>query len=104
MVKKTINNILKTLRNDEITALHGVKCVKKEDYINGLHNMPGQDLLKFYFEDGSWFAVRASGTEPKIKYYYNVVSQISEKDAEIKQGLMHKDLVSNYLIFTKGEK
>jgi phosphoglucomutase len=33
---------------------------------------PTSDVLKYYLEDGSWFAVRPSGTEPKIKFYCSV--------------------------------
>jgi len=29
-------------------------------------------VLKFYLEDGSWFCLRPSGTEPKIKIYFAV--------------------------------
>ena len=32
--------------------------------------MPPSDVLRFFLEDGSWFAVRPSGTEPKIKFYF----------------------------------
>ena len=31
--------------------------------------MPKSDVLKYVFADGSWTAVRPSGTEPKIKIY-----------------------------------
>ena len=33
-------------------------------------NLPKSNVIKLYFEDGSWMAVRPSGTEPKIKFYY----------------------------------
>ncbi len=33
---------------------------------------PVSDVLKYYLADGSWFAVRPSGTEPKIKFYCSV--------------------------------
>ena len=29
-------------------------------------------MLKYWFKDGSWMAVRPSGTEPKIKIYYSI--------------------------------
>ncbi|MCK8059849.1 MULTISPECIES: phospho-sugar mutase [unclassified Fusibacter] len=40
---------------------------------------PNSDVLKYYLEDGSWFAVRPSGTEPKIKFYCSVQGETKEK-------------------------
>lgn len=42
------------------------------DYKKGLDGLPKENVLKFLAEDGSWFAVRPSGTEPKIKIYYSI--------------------------------
>ncbi|MBF0805192.1 MULTISPECIES: phospho-sugar mutase [unclassified Streptococcus] len=44
---------------------------------------PPSDVLKYTLEDGSWIAVRPSGTEPKIKFYLAVVGE-SNEDAEAK--------------------
>jgi phosphoglucomutase len=30
------------------------------------------NVLRFILEDGSWIAVRPSGTEPKCKFYFSV--------------------------------
>lgn len=38
----------------------------------GFGELPPSDVLKYILEDGSWVAVRPSGTEPKIKVYYSV--------------------------------
>ena len=43
-----------------------------EDYINGFKGLPKENVLKFYFKDGSFAAVRPSGTEPKLKIYYAI--------------------------------
>jgi len=43
--------------------------------------LPQSDVLYFEMEDGSWFCVRPSGTEPKIKIYYGV----SDKTLELAQ-------------------
>lgn len=32
-------------------------------------DMPSSNVLKYKLEDGSWIAIRPSGTEPKIKFY-----------------------------------
>lgn len=43
--------------------------------------LPKADVLKFIFEDGTWIAIRPSGTEPKIKFYIGAVAT-SEADAQ----------------------
>jgi phosphoglucomutase len=43
--------------------------VKAED---GFGYLPASDVLKYILKDGSWIAVRPSGTEPKIKIYYSI--------------------------------
>lgn len=38
----------------------------------GFGTLPTSDVLRYVLEDGSWIAVRPSGTEPKIKIYYSI--------------------------------
>lgn len=40
--------------------------------------LPRSDVLKYVLSDGSWIAVRPSGTEPKIKIYYSVIAETEE--------------------------
>ena len=42
------------------------------------------DVLKYFLEDGSWIAVRPSGTEPKCKFYY-CIKGADQKDVEQKR-------------------
>ena len=69
---------------------------KKVDYIEDEENP--QDLLKFYFDDETWFALRPSGTEPKLKIYAYAVSQNSDeakkKISAMKEEIMEKIKVS----------
>ena len=51
------------------------------DYINGTENVPASNVLIFYMTDGNWFAMRPSGTEPKIKFYYYAKAD-NKKDAQ----------------------
>ena len=44
---------------------------------------PPSDVLKYTLADGSWIAVRPSGTEPKIKFYIAVVGE-SNEDSQTK--------------------
>lgn len=60
--------------------------------------LPKSNVLKFFLDDGSWVAVRPSGTEPKIKYYFSVTGKdktISEKNAERFSGEFFKILEEN---------
>jgi phosphoglucomutase len=77
-IKSKIGPIMNKLRNEGFNSLGDLQLDYVEDYIDGLYNMPGQNLLKFYFEDSSWIAVRPSGTEPKIKIYFVVVDDNHE--------------------------
>ena len=45
---------------------------KPVDAEAGFGTLPTSNVLKYVLEDGSWIAVRPSGTEPKIKIYYSV--------------------------------
>ena len=63
------------------TAFGGV--VKVLDYSTGIDGLPRENVMKFLCSDGSWFAVRPSGTEPKIKIYYCIKGR-SLRDAEDK--------------------
>ena len=52
------------------------------------------NLVKFILKDNSWFAVRPSGTEPKIKIYYSIVgktaSDADDKLASVKTAIRNK--------------
>ena len=57
------------------TAADDVKVSKIEDYTSEEMmklGFPSSNVLRFIFEDGSWVAIRPSGTEPKCKFYYCV--------------------------------
>lgn len=53
--------------------------------------LPTSNVLKYILEDGSWIAVRPSGTEPKIKFYMGVKAA-SQEEAEEKLAKFQKDL------------
>lgn len=77
-----IKEILATLRTSDLAQIANEKVVRFEDYKecrileNGkkseLTGFTKSDVLKYYLEDGSWIAIRPSGTEPKCKFYYCV--------------------------------
>ena len=53
--------------------------------------LPTSNVLKYILEDGSWIAVRPSGTEPKIKFYMGVKAATQEESEE-KLAKFQKDL------------
>lgn len=73
-----IRAIMYAFRTAGVSAFEGVARVI--DYAEGVENLPQENVLKFLFENGSWLAVRPSGTEPKLKVYYSVRGA-SESDA-----------------------
>lgn len=48
------------------------------DYADGVEDLPTENLLKFYLKEGGWMAIRPSGTEPKIKFYYSLKGKDQE--------------------------
>lgn len=75
-----IKQILSDLRNSDVTEINGMKVVRFEDYkecvikengtVSELSGFTKSDVLKYYLADGSWIAIRPSGTEPKCKFYF----------------------------------
>ena len=94
-----IKEIIATLRKNTPTEIGGCKVIASEDYgslkrrENGtetdLVGFTKSEVLKFYLEDGSWIAVRPSGTEPKCKFYYCIKGTTVE-DAKAKTAVYQK--------------
>lgn len=85
-----MDKIMKELQEHPFTELDGNKVKVLENYFTltrknldigkeeNIPNLPLGDLIKFIFEDGSNISVRPSGTEPKCKFYVEMV----DKDLE----------------------
>lgn len=65
-----IQRMMKYFRENLPTVVAGAKVDKVIDYINGYEEIPPQNALRLFLDNGSWFAIRPSGTEPKIKFYF----------------------------------
>ena len=97
-----IKEILANLRKDSPAEIGGTKVVKSEDYkecvikegdkVTELTGFTKSDVLKYYLEDGSWIAVRPSGTEPKCKFYFSIKGT-DAKDAADKTEVFHKSMM-----------
>lgn len=101
--QEKIASCIEGLRNDPLNEVASVKIVTRLDYKlsteeNTVSNtkatieLPKSNVLKYILEDGSYFVVRPSGTEPKMKVYLAVKSsslENAEKDiAEFKEKVM----------------
>lgn len=82
-----IKRMMSSLRSNPVKEVAKLKvsswmdCLEQSVYDesgkkdNGL---PSSNVLKYYLEDGSWFAARPSGTEPKLKIYFSVTGTTKE--------------------------
>ena len=102
--QEKITACIDALRNITISHVAGVKVITSFDYklsteLNNLTNeqknidLPKSNVLKYVLEDDSWFVVRPSGTEPKMKVYLSVKG-LSLEDADAKSTQFEKDVMS----------
>lgn len=86
-----INQMMVNLRENPLTEIDGQRVIMVEDYqastaLNLLTNevsemsMPKSNVLIYYTEDGSKICARPSGTEPKIKFYISVNTQLDSAE------------------------
>ena len=84
--QEQIAAMITALRENTPTEVNGVKIATVEDYklstrtnvLEGTKEeikLPKSNVLKFVLEDRSWFVIRQSGTEPKVKIYASVVGK-----------------------------
>lgn len=98
---ETINKTLESFRAEPLKELTGLKVTKTEDYLTSTRyergvedtiELPTSNVLKYFFEDGSWVCLRPSGTEPKIKFYFGVkgpsLTESKEKLKSIEDAFM----------------
>jgi phosphoglucomutase len=93
-----INNIMMKLREEGEFAFSEVGIIKEiKDYSKGIDGLPKSNVFKYIFENGSWIAVRPSGTEPKIKFYYCI-----KGDDKIASDKMYDMLKKSVAIITEN--
>ncbi len=71
-----IQSIMTNMRENGRALFDNIKAVL--DYSKGIDDLPKENVLKYTFTDGSWIAVRPSGTEPKLKVYYSMCGETKE--------------------------
>ena len=85
IMAKFRNNAPKEWNATAITVVEDFKAQTATAADGTVTNLttPPSDVLKYTLADGSWIAVRPSGTEPKIKFYIAVVGE-SNEDSQAK--------------------
>lgn len=87
-----IKALMSRFREQLPTSMGSEKISRTEDYLRSETTyatgetaaiaLPRADVLKFYLEDGSWFCLRPSGTEPKIKFYFSIKGKTAEESLD----------------------
>lgn len=89
---KKIAALMENLRNAPPAMCGDVAVTDVEDYLSDrmmAAGFPASNVLRFLLADGSWVAVRPSGTEPKCKYYY-CVTGVDAKETKAKLAAMRR--------------
>ncbi|WP_404825440.1 phospho-sugar mutase [Fructilactobacillus lindneri] len=86
--QKKMADLMKNFRNHPLTSFNGVKVTALEDFQTSEKtdadghqtkiNLPQSNVLKYWLADGTWLAIRPSGTEPKIKFYVGIKADTAE--------------------------
>lgn len=97
-----IQGIMNNWREDAPSTAGGVAITLTEDFAQGLYDLPKENVLKFHLEDGSWFCLRPSGTEPKIKMYFAVKGSTGE-DAAARLQRVSEDVMSRLDAFIQAQ-
>lgn len=100
-----IQEMMATFRENPPKEVADLTVVAVEDYkasiVTSLQDghkeeihLPKSNVLKYQLEDGSWFCLRPSGTEPKIKFYFGVkdssLQNSEQKLLTIKEDIMNR--------------
>ncbi len=82
--QERIGRIMQTLRTESpFKELKQIVDYSQDiDAEAGFGKLPTANVLKYFWQDGSWLAIRPSGTEPKIKIYYSVRGKDEREAAE----------------------
>ena len=94
-----IQELMGDFRNHPPKELAGVRVSVIDDYMDSKSQnlktettstieLPVSDVLRYTLEDGSWFAIRPSGTEPKVKLYFSTIGSDMEEARDKMRGLV----------------
>ena len=100
--EKKIAEIMKVFRKEAL-RVEGMEIVRIDDILLGKSynlksrktarlDLPHSNVLKIIFSDGSWYCLRPSGTEPKIKLYLSFNAK-TKKEAKQKVHLVKSTIL-----------
>ena len=104
MMQKFRNNPPADITGSRVVRLLDYKSLEEKDLLTGKKtklDFPNSDVLQFYLENGTKVSVRPSGTEPKIKFYIAVKTELPSRDQfEAKNRELDKRIkaIENYLL------
>lgn len=99
-----INRIMRHFQNIELNSIVNRNIARVEDYDLGIYKengqvgkltLPNSLVVKYIFDDGGWFVLRPSGTEPKLKVYISIVCKTEAESKALVESL--KDAVSKII-------
>lgn len=96
-----IKQLMTLFRTSNFKYIADEKVVISEDYLSLIKKENGQEthldyeksnVLRYIFEDGSFVAIRPSGTEPKVKFYFALCGKDNN------EALLRHDKVKNFIL------
>ena len=86
---RRIARMMEHFRENPIKSIGDMNLERTIDYLFDETGNAKSNVLKYFLDDGSWYAIRPSGTEPKIKLY------IYSKDKDNEKAVNKIDLIHN---------
>ena len=82
--KEKINRIMEEFRANPLEKIADMILDEVIDYERDDTGLPKSNVLRYFYDDGSWYAIRPSGTEPKIKVYmYSVGDDLEDSERKL---------------------
>ncbi|MCR5666913.1 MAG: phospho-sugar mutase [Eubacterium sp.] len=86
---KRIQRMMSWFRSHTPKTVANIRVKDVIDYADGYEDLEPHNAIRVFLEDGSWFAIRPSGTEPKIKFYFYATAD--SKEAALQENKMIKN-------------
>lgn len=101
-----MQQILQKLRDNPPTEIGGLKILCYEDYLTSTSiengevstlTLPKSNVIRYHLEGGTTIAIRPSGTEPKCKIYYGIITK-NKKEAKHLFTLLEEDIKKHFTL------